>query len=66
MLDPEQHPENPNFADPDYAEKWLRGEWIYMNQKEQEEYLLIYGTPESTLKERRKARKQAQEQSNYE
>ena len=34
MLDPEQHPENPNFADPDYAQRsGLGGEWIYMNQK---------------------------------
>src|SRR5258708_26109333 len=40
----EQHPENPELADAEYAERWLRGEYQFMNQHEQEEYLLLYGT----------------------
>ena len=53
------------MEDPEYGKKWLKGEWIYMNQHEQEEYLLIYGSRKErkAIKERRKAREQAQKQS---
>jgi len=58
----EQYPENPKFADPEYGKKWLRGEFVDMNQKEQEELLLHYGSRKErkAIKERRKAREQAQ------
>jgi hypothetical protein len=51
--------------DPEYAKKWVRGEWIYMNSEEQEEFLLIYGSRKQrkAIKERRKAREQAQKES---
>src|SRR5262245_57401880 len=54
-----QYPENPKFADPAYTEKWLNGEWVYMNDKEQEELLLHYGPRKlrKAIKERRKAQK---------
>jgi hypothetical protein len=58
----EQYPENPHFADPEYAKKWVKGEWIYMNDKEQEEFLLLYGPKKvrKAIKERQKVREQAQ------
>jgi hypothetical protein len=58
----EQYPENPAFADPEYGEKWLRGEFTFMNQSEQEELLLAFGTRKQrkAMKARRKAREQAQ------
>jgi hypothetical protein len=45
------------MANPEYAKKWQKGEWIYMNQHEQEEFLLIYGSRKErkAIKERRKA-----------
>ena len=54
------HIENPELA------KKL-GEWSYMNQQEQEEYPLIYGSRKQrrAIKERQKASEQAQKQSNY-
>jgi len=57
----EQYPENPHFADAEYAKKWVKGEWIYMNDKEQEEFLL-YGPKKvrKAIRGRRKAREQAQ------
>jgi predicted Fe-S protein YdhL (DUF1289 family) len=56
---------DPRMADPEYAKKWLKGEWIYMNETEQEELLLIYGTRKQrkAVKERQKAREQAKKQS---
>jgi hypothetical protein len=61
----EQFPEDPKLADREFAEKWLRGEWIYMNQKEQDEYILLYGTRKQrkAVKERQKARAQPQKPS---
>jgi hypothetical protein len=60
----EQYPENPKFADPEYGQTWLRGEFVDMNQKEQEELLLLYGSRKErrAIKERRKARERAQRQ----
>jgi hypothetical protein len=56
---------DPRMADPEYAQKWLRGEWTYMNEKEQEELLLIYGTRKQrkAVKQRQRAREQARKQS---
>ena len=50
-------PENPKLADAEYAERWLRGEYQFMNQHEQEEYLVLYRTRKQrkAIKERRKA-----------
>ena len=50
--------ENPELAK-------MLGELSYMNQQEQEEYLLIYGTRKQrkAIKELRKAREQAKKQS---
>jgi predicted Fe-S protein YdhL (DUF1289 family) len=50
------------MENPELAKKL--GEWSYMSQKEQDEYLLIYGTRKQrkAIKERRNAREQAQEQ----
>jgi hypothetical protein len=55
--------EGGDMENPELAKKL--GEWSYMNQQEQEEYLLIYGTRKQrkAIKERRKAREQAKKQS---
>jgi hypothetical protein len=55
----EQYPENPEFADPEYPNKWLEGEWHYMSQQEQEEFFRVYGTRKQrkAIKEHQKARK---------
>lgn len=52
----EQHPTDPKMANPEYAQKWQKGQWIYMNQHEQEEFLLIYGSRKErkSIKKRRK------------
>jgi hypothetical protein len=51
------------MENPELAKKL--GEWSYMNETEQEDYLLIYGSRKErkAIKERRKAREQEQEQS---
>ena len=61
----EQQPENPRFADPEYAEKWLQGEWTYMSEREQEELLLLYGPRKlrKAIRERRKAGGLAQKEN---
>ena len=58
----ERYPENPEFADPEYPNKWLEGEWHYMSQQEQEEFFRVYGTRKQrkAIEERHKAREQAQ------
>ncbi|WP_395310836.1 hypothetical protein V4U86_08600 [Mycobacterium sp. AMU20-3851] len=40
----EQWPADPRSLDPEYAQRWLQGDWIHMNQREQEEFLRYYGT----------------------
>jgi hypothetical protein len=51
------------MENPELAKKL--GEWSYVNQKEEEDYFLIYGSRKErkAIKERRKAREQEQEQS---
>jgi hypothetical protein len=54
-----------NFADPEDAKKSISREHLYMNQEEQDEFLLTFGTRKErmAIKERRKAREQAKKQS---
>jgi hypothetical protein len=60
----ERYSENPKFAEPEYGQNWFRGEFVYMNHKEQEELLLLYGSRKErkAIEERRKARERAQKQ----
>jgi hypothetical protein len=64
----EQYPEDPRLADPEYAKRSLAGDWIYMNQREEEEYVLAFGSRKErkAIKERRKARAQADKQTKAE
>jgi hypothetical protein len=58
----EQYPEDSRLADPDYARRSLCGDWIYMNQREEEDFILAFGSRKERkeIKARRKAREQAQ------
>ncbi|MCV7218516.1 hypothetical protein H7J51_24970 [Mycobacterium crocinum] len=61
----EQYPEDPRLADPEYAERALRGDWTFMSQREEEEFLSAFGSRKErkAIKARRKALKKADKPS---
>lgn len=60
-----QYPMQERMHDPEYSQRWLMGEFIYMTWQEQEQFLLAYGTRKQrkAIKAARKERGQAQKQS---
>jgi hypothetical protein len=61
----EQYLQDARLADPQYAARFLRCESIYMNQREEEEYLLAFGSRKErkAINESLKTREQAHRQS---
>ena len=60
----EQYPDDNRMRDPEFAKKWRDGYFAYMSEREEEEWLLSFGTRKErkAIKARRKAREQAKQQ----